>query len=69
MVNTDLLFVSLLKFASPSNLFKYIYIYIYKKKKEALWVSRKYIKKNWRAAGSWPSGLAVTICDDRAARR
>ena len=29
----------------------YIYIYIYKKKKETLWVSGKYIKKNWRAAG------------------
>ena len=43
-----------------------------------LWVSGRYIKKNWRAAGltklattpaCWPSGLAVTICDGRAAGR
>ena len=32
-----------------------IYIYVYKKKKkETLWVSGKYIKKNWRAAGLEP---------------
>ena len=41
-----------------------IYIYIYKKK-ETLWVSGKYIKKNWRAAGlelttSAPSRTIVT---------
>ena len=58
-----------------------IFLYIYKKKKkEVLWVSGKYIKKNWHAAGLEPTtsapsrtivtdGLAVTICDNRAARR
>ena len=34
-----------------------IYIYIYKKK-ETLWVSGKYIKKNWRAAGLEPATSA-----------
>ena len=43
----------------------YIYIYIRRKKKETLWVSGKYIKKNWRAAGlelttSAPSRTIVT---------
>ena len=44
----------------------YIYIYIYKKK-ETLWVSGKYIKKNCRAAGLELTTIAV--CDNRAARR
>ena len=43
----------------------YIYIYIFKKK-ETLWVSGKYIKKNWCAAGLEPtmSAPSRTIVTD-----
>ena len=48
--------------ASPIN----AEIYTYMKKKEALWVSGKYIKKNWRAAGLEPttSVTSYTILTD-----
>ena len=36
---------------------------IYKKKKETLWVSGKYIKKNWRAAGLEPTTSASLSSD------
>ena len=49
-INLGTVFYVNYTFASSSNIFKYIYIYICKKE-ETLWVSGKYIKKKWRAAG------------------